>query len=98
MNAMSTIRTANQVLGRFAPSFTADVARALAEHGFLRFVVAGGETSGAVVQALGARRFAIGSEIARCGENANAMIAVPNTNDAIPISFPSPTTDRRDAR
>ncbi|MET0507921.1 MAG: 3-oxo-tetronate kinase [Burkholderiaceae bacterium] len=43
--------------------FTAEVARALAEHGFRRFVVAGGETSGAVVQALGARRFAIGSEI-----------------------------------
>ena len=29
MNAMSTIRTANQVLGRFAPAFTADVARRL---------------------------------------------------------------------
>lgn len=29
MNAMATIRTANQVLGRFAPSLTADVARRL---------------------------------------------------------------------
>ncbi len=44
-------------------SFTAEVARGLTRHGFHRFVVAGGETSGAVVQALGARRFAIGDEI-----------------------------------
>lgn len=44
-------------------AFTAAVAHALSQNGFHRFVVAGGETSGAVVQALGARRFAIGGEI-----------------------------------
>jgi uncharacterized protein YgbK (DUF1537 family) len=39
------------------------IARALAEAGVRRFVVAGGETSGAVVEALGVRALAIGPEI-----------------------------------
>jgi uncharacterized protein YgbK (DUF1537 family) len=39
------------------------IARALAERGVRRFVVAGGETSGAVVEALGVRALAIGPEI-----------------------------------
>jgi uncharacterized protein YgbK (DUF1537 family) len=39
------------------------IARALAEAGARRFVVAGGETSGAVVEALGVRALAIGPEI-----------------------------------
>jgi uncharacterized protein YgbK (DUF1537 family) len=41
----------------------AGVARALYEAGVRVFVVAGGETSGAVVEALGARALAIGPEI-----------------------------------
>jgi uncharacterized protein YgbK (DUF1537 family) len=40
-----------------------DIARALAQAGAKRFVVAGGETSGAVVEALGVRALAIGPEI-----------------------------------
>ncbi len=42
----------------------AEVAARLAEGGIRRFVVAGGETSGAVVQALGVSGFAIGPQIA----------------------------------
>lgn len=42
----------------------AALARQLAEAGFTRFVVAGGETSGAVVQALGVSGFHIGPQIA----------------------------------
>ena len=64
----ATVRAAQQRFGADRVSaaieaFTAAVARGLADIGFRRFVVAGGETSGAVVQALGARRFAIGPEI-----------------------------------
>ncbi len=44
-------------------SFTARLAALLLEAGVRRFVVAGGETSGAVVQALGVRQLAIGPEI-----------------------------------
>ncbi len=40
------------------------IARGLAARGVRRFVVAGGETSGAVVEALGVRALAIGPEIA----------------------------------
>ena len=40
-----------------------DMARALAAKGVRKFVVAGGETSGAVVEALGVRALAIGPEI-----------------------------------
>jgi 3-dehydrotetronate 4-kinase len=40
-----------------------DIARGLARDGVRRFVVAGGETSGAVVEALGVRALAIGPEI-----------------------------------
>ncbi len=39
------------------------IAQGLASHGVRRFVVAGGETSGAVVDALGVRALAIGPEI-----------------------------------
>ena len=44
-------------------SFTGSLAAALKSQGFLRFIVAGGETSGAVVQSLGVRQLAIGPEI-----------------------------------
>ena len=44
-------------------SFTGSLARQLLDDGFGRFIVAGGETSGAVVQALGVRQLAIGPEI-----------------------------------
>lgn len=41
-----------------------DLAVALRRDGFSRIVVAGGETSGAVVSALGLKSFALGPEIA----------------------------------
>ncbi|MGE0798219.1 MAG: 3-oxo-tetronate kinase [Lautropia sp.] len=44
-------------------AFTGALAQALHRQGVQRFIVAGGETSGAVVQALGVRQLAIGAEI-----------------------------------
>jgi uncharacterized protein YgbK (DUF1537 family) len=44
-------------------SFTGRLAAGLREQGFRRFIVAGGETSGAVVQALDVQQLAIGPEI-----------------------------------
>jgi uncharacterized protein YgbK (DUF1537 family) len=44
-------------------SFTGSLAARLLEQGFRRFIVAGGETSGAVVQALDVRQLTIGPEI-----------------------------------
>ena len=41
----------------------AEIARALSQRGFTRLIVAGGETSGAVVGALGINALAIGPEI-----------------------------------
>jgi uncharacterized protein YgbK (DUF1537 family) len=56
--ALGTQRAAEIVEQAFAA-----VARALVRNGFSRFIVAGGETSGAVVQSLGVRALAIGEEI-----------------------------------
>ena len=41
----------------------ADIAKALVAQGFTRLVVAGGETSGAVVNGLGVKALSIGPEI-----------------------------------
>jgi uncharacterized protein YgbK (DUF1537 family) len=49
--------------GEMIEELLAEVARALPDQGFRRFLVAGGETSGAVVGALGVRALAIGPEI-----------------------------------
>jgi uncharacterized protein YgbK (DUF1537 family) len=49
--------------GSLVESLLADVAKRLAERGFTRFIVAGGETSGAVVEALGVEAMRIGVEI-----------------------------------
>ena len=49
--------------GHLVETLLADVAAALPARGFTRFVVAGGETSGAVVGALGAGALKIGPEI-----------------------------------
>ncbi len=51
-----------QVTGRFEAFFAA-VARAIVARGITRLITAGGETSGAVVEALGLDRLAIGPEI-----------------------------------
>lgn len=62
------VRDAQQRLGRdrageFVERFLADVAAALRARGFSRFLVAGGETSGAVVGALDVPALLIGPEI-----------------------------------
>lgn len=51
-------------VGRAVERTFASIARLLAEAGTRRFVVAGGETSGAVVQALDVRGFHVGPQIA----------------------------------
>ena len=50
--------------GTLVEHLLAEVSVLLREAGYARFIVAGGETSGAVVEALGARALAIGPEIA----------------------------------
>lgn len=62
------VRAAQAQLGRerageLVEHFLADVAAALRERGFSRFLIAGGETSGAVVGALGVSALLIGPEI-----------------------------------
>jgi uncharacterized protein YgbK (DUF1537 family) len=49
--------------GELVEQALARIARGLVEHGVRRLVVAGGETSGAVVQALGITQLAIGAQI-----------------------------------
>lgn len=63
------VRKAQQALGveragTVVEEALAAIAREAFSHGVRRFVVAGGETSGAVVKALGIDRLAIGAEIA----------------------------------
>ena len=62
------VRRVQQTLGRDAAGtlvehLLADVAAALPDRGFSRLLVAGGETSGAVVEALGVKALSIGPEI-----------------------------------
>ena len=49
--------------GHLIETLMGEVAQGLAARGFRRLLVAGGETSGAVVQALGAQALTIGPEI-----------------------------------
>ena len=63
-----SVRAAQQKLGvaeagEAVEQVMADVARGLVAAGVGRLVIAGGETSGAVVQALGVKRLRIGAEI-----------------------------------
>ncbi|MBO0594632.1 four-carbon acid sugar kinase family protein [Nesterenkonia sp. E16_7] len=53
-----------QELSAAIEDFFSRLARALREHGTRRFIVAGGETSGAVTQGLGVRGFEVGPQIA----------------------------------
>jgi uncharacterized protein YgbK (DUF1537 family) len=50
--------------GEMIETFFAEVAAALAAAGFSRFLVAGGETSGAVIGGLGVRRLDVGAKVA----------------------------------
>lgn len=56
-------RLGTEAAGHLVESLLAQVAAALPERGYSRFIVAGGETSGAVVGALGAGVLRIGPEI-----------------------------------
>ncbi|MEO6298018.1 MAG: 3-oxo-tetronate kinase [Paracoccaceae bacterium] len=63
-----TLATVQHLLGTAASGALieqtlADIARTLQSHGFTRFLIAGGETSGAVVAALGVKMLEIGPEI-----------------------------------
>lgn len=53
-----------EIAGRAVEDIISRVAKALEKHGFRRFIVAGGETSGAVTLALGITGFHIGPQIA----------------------------------
>jgi uncharacterized protein YgbK (DUF1537 family) len=64
----ASVKATQEALGRdrageTVEHFLAEVATRLAGDGFTRFIVAGGETSGAVVGALGVKAFEIGPEI-----------------------------------
>ena len=56
-------RWGREAAGGMIEAALARIAKGLVAHGFRRLVVAGGETSGAVVQALGVERLEIGPEI-----------------------------------
>lgn len=56
-------RLGREAAGHSVENLLAGVARSLPERGFSRLLVAGGETSGAIVEALGIRVLSIGPEI-----------------------------------
>jgi uncharacterized protein YgbK (DUF1537 family) len=66
--APEAVRAAQEAIGKeraatLVEDALAAIAKALVAHGVRRLVVAGGETSGAVVSALGAKALAIGPQI-----------------------------------
>ena len=61
--AAAQARAGAHVVGARLEVLLAAVAKALVEHGARRLVIAGGETSGACVQALGIQRLRIGAQI-----------------------------------
>ncbi|MFL9947097.1 four-carbon acid sugar kinase family protein [Paraburkholderia agricolaris] len=66
--------------GHLVESTLASIARGLRERGVRKFVVAGGETSGAVVQALDVRTLRIGAQI-------DPGVPVTATTDAEPLAL-----------
>ncbi|CAE6719401.1 3-oxo-tetronate kinase [Paraburkholderia aspalathi] len=66
--------------GHLVESTLASIARGLHERGVRKFVVAGGETSGAVVQALGVRTLRIGAQI-------DPGVPATATTDADPLAL-----------
>ena len=61
--AVAAAQSAGGDVGQRLETLLAAIARALVERGARRLVVAGGETSGACVQALGVRQMRIGAQI-----------------------------------
>ncbi|OUL73700.1 3-oxo-tetronate kinase [Paraburkholderia hospita] len=72
-----------ETAGRLVEDALASIARMLRDAGVRKFVVAGGETSGAVVQALGIRSLRIGPQIDP-GVPATQSVA---TNDDVPLAL-----------
>ncbi|AXF06220.1 3-oxo-tetronate kinase [Paraburkholderia hospita] len=72
-----------EVAGRLVEDALASIARMLRDAGVRKFIVAGGETSGAVVQALGIRSLRIGPQIDP-GVPATQSVA---TNDDVPLAL-----------
>ncbi|ALL71348.1 HPr kinase (plasmid) [Paraburkholderia caribensis MBA4] len=72
-----------QTAGRLVEDALASIARMLRDAGVRKFVVAGGETSGAVVQALGIHSLRIGPQIDP-GVPATQSVA---TNDDVPLAL-----------
>jgi len=92
------VQAAQEQLGRekaghLVEAFIAAAARGLQERGFSRLLVAGGETSGAVVEALGAEALAIGPEIdpgvpwTRTRGNIDMALALKSGNFGAPDFF-----------
>lgn len=61
--ALAQKELGREAAGVVVEKLLGDVAAGLSKQGYNRFIIAGGETSGAVVQALGAEAFWIGREI-----------------------------------
>lgn len=61
--AVAQKKLGREAAGVVVEKLLGDVAAGLSKQGYNRFIIAGGETSGAVVQALGAEAFWIGREI-----------------------------------
>lgn len=86
-------RLGREAAGAMVEDVLAGTARGLLGRGFTRLIVAGGETSGAVVQALGARSLAIGPEIdpgvpwTRTLEGPDLALALKSGNFGAPDFF-----------
>jgi 3-dehydrotetronate 4-kinase len=86
-------RLGRDAAGALVERTLAEVARHLHASGFTRFVIAGGETSGAVTEALGIQALAIGPEIApgvpwtRCISGPDVVLALKSGNFGSPDFF-----------
>lgn len=86
-------RLGREAAGTMIEDALAGTARGLRDRGFTRLLVAGGETSGAVVQALGAQALAIGPEIdpgvpwTRTLEGPDLALALKSGNFGTPDFF-----------
>lgn len=91
--ARTQARLGRDASGALVEQVLADVAARLLATGFTRFVIAGGETSGAVVAALGVRVLEIGPEIApgvpwtRCVRGPEVALALKSGNFGAPDFF-----------
>lgn len=86
-------RLGRETAGELVENLLATVAKALPERGFSRILVAGGETSGAVVNALGVKALSIGPEIdpgvpwTRSRSGPDVVLALKSGNFGTPDFF-----------